>query len=545
MRIADVLPLSPLQQGLLFHATAAQAGDDLYAVQQGITVTGPLDPLRLRDAVHTVISRHPHLAARFSQKFGEPVQIIPADAEPGWHYVELDVANGVDVDKYIRELGAAERAAVCALAEPPAFRVALIRTAPDRHRLVLTNHHIVMDGWSLPILLDEIFASYYGQWLPPPAPYRSFVNWLGGRGHEAALAAWREVLAGFDAPTLVGPPDRLTLGPRVVESFRVPEEVTRALGELARSHRTTLSTVMQGAFAQLLCLLTGRHDVVFGTAVSGRPAELAGAESMVGLFINTVPVRANVAPTTTSADLIEQLQSSYNDTLEHQHVALSEIHRITGQDKLFDALFVYENYPIDAATMSGNHELSIGEVTNREYNHYPLTVQAQPGPELGLRVEYDTDVFDADSIKALIERLQRVLMLMTTDPGRALSSLDLLGADEHARLDEFGNRSVLAQPSRSMSLPALFAAQVARAPEATALSFEGRHMTYRELDATANRLAHLLVGRGAGPGHYVALLFGRSPDAIVTTLAVLKTGAAYLPIAPPMPAARIQFLLES
>src|ERR1700742_3761255 len=257
MRIADVLPLSPLQQGLLFHATAAQAGDDLYAVQQGITVTGPLDPLRLRDAVHTVISRHPHLAARFSQKFGEPVQIIPADAEPGWHYVELDVANGVDVDKYIRELCADERAAVCQLADEPAFRVALIRTAPDRHRLVLTNHHIVMDGWSLPILLGEIFASYYGQWLPAPAPYRSFVTWLTGRDRVAAQAAWSEVLDGFDTPSLVGPPDRLALGGRVVESFRVPEEASRALNELARARRTTVSTVLQAGFAQLLCWLTG------------------------------------------------------------------------------------------------------------------------------------------------------------------------------------------------------------------------------------------------------------------------------------------------
>src|SRR6202000_312240 len=212
MRIADVLPLSPLQQGLLFHATAAQAGDDLYAVQQGITVTGPLDPLRLRDAVHTVISRHPHLAARFSQKFGEPVQIIPADAEPGWHYVELDVANGVDVDKYIRELCADERAAVCQLADEPAFRVALIRTAPDRHRLVLTNHHIVIDGWSLPILLGEIFASYHGQQLPAPVPYRRFGTWLADRDLDAAHAAWRQAFAGFDTATLVAPARRSAPG---------------------------------------------------------------------------------------------------------------------------------------------------------------------------------------------------------------------------------------------------------------------------------------------------------------------------------------------
>ena len=190
-------------------------------------------------------------------------------------------------------------------------------------------------------------------------------------------------------------PHRLGLGQRGVESFRVPEQTTRALGELARSRHTTVNTVLQGAFAQLLCGLTGQQDVAFGTTVSGRPAEVAGAESMVGLLINTVPVRATITAATTTADLLDQLQRAHNDTLEHQHLALSEIHRITGQDQLFDTLFVYENYPVDTAALSGDHELAITEFTSRESTHYPLTVAAPPGDELGLRVEYDTDVFDA------------------------------------------------------------------------------------------------------------------------------------------------------
>ena len=319
--IADVLPLTPLQQGLLFHAGTAQASDDVYAVQLDITLSGPLDSRRLRDAVHTVINRHPHLAARFCPQFDEPVQIIPADPVTPWRCDDLLS------EEQIQRVCAEERAAVCELADEPAVRVALIRTGEDRHRFVLTNHHIVMDGWSLPILLSEIFASYYGQRLPTPAPYRSFVTWLAGRDLDAAHAAWREVLAGFDTPTLVGPPARLGLGARGVASFRVPEETTRALSELARSHHTTVNTVLQAALAQLLMGLTGQHDVAFGTAVSGRPAEVAGADSMVGLLINTVPVRATITAATTTADLLEQLQGAHNDTLEHQHLALSEIHR--------------------------------------------------------------------------------------------------------------------------------------------------------------------------------------------------------------------------
>ncbi|HTQ21550.1 condensation domain-containing protein, partial [Mycobacterium sp.] len=440
-RIADVLPLTPLQQGLLFHASTAAGDDDVYAVQLDFTVTGALDPHRLRDAMQTVVARHPNLVARFCQQFDEPVQIIPADPEMAWRYLQLDG----DPDERIRRLCAVERAAVYDLAEQPAFRVALTRTAPGRHRLVLTIHHIVLDGWSLPILLAEIFASFNGHQLPAPSvSYRTFLTWLADRDLDAARAAWRAVFAGFDTPTLVSPRQRLGLGTRGVQSFRVSAEITRALGELARSRHTTVNIVLQSAWAQLLCWLTGHHDVAFGTTVSGRPAELAGAESMVGLLINTVPVRARITAETATADLLDQLQSAHNDTLDHQHLALSEMHRITGQDKLFDTLFAYENYPIDTGALSGDHELAITEASIREYNHYPLTVQAQPGDELGLRVEYDTDVFDAAAIEALVERLRRVLVAMSGDPGRRLSSIDVLEGDERAWLVRVGNWGVLA-----------------------------------------------------------------------------------------------------
>jgi hypothetical protein len=444
-RVADILPLTPLQQGLLFHANIAHSsGDDVYAVQLEITLSGRLDPHRLREAVHTVVTRHPNLVARFCERFDEPVQIIPADPVVPWRYVELD---GGDVEEQIARVCAAERAAVCDLADQPAFRVALIRIAPDQHRFVLTNHHIVLDGWSLPILLGEVFASYYGQRLAAAVSYRRFVSWLAGRDVDAARAAWGEVLAGFEAPILVGPPDRLGLGRRDVAAFRVPEQTTRALGELARSCHTTVSTVLQGAWARLLMSLTGQHDVAFGAVVSGRPAELAGAESMVGLLINTVPVRASITPATTTTELLDQLHNAHNHTLEHQHLALSDIHRISGQERLFDTVFVYENYPTDAAALSSIDGLAITEFTNRDYYHYPLAVQAVPGRELDLRVQYRTDVFDATSIEAMIERFKRILVAMTTDPTQPLSSIDLLDEAEHTRLDGWGNRAVLTPPA--------------------------------------------------------------------------------------------------
>ncbi|MEE2853537.1 MAG: condensation domain-containing protein, partial [Actinomycetota bacterium] len=440
-RIADVLPLTPLQQGLLFHARAAQrTGDDVYAVQLGITVSGPLDPDRLRDAVQIVIQRHPHLAARYLEHFDQPVQVIPADPGVPWRYAELKAG---DVEQWVEWLCAAERAAVCALTDEPPVRVALIRTAPEQHRIVLTNHHIALDGWSLPLLLAEIFAGYQGQRLPAPVPYRRFVSWLAERDLEAARAAWGAVLAGFEVPTLVGPADRVGQGCRGVASYRVSEHITGAISELARAQHTTVNTVLQAAWAQLLAGLTGQHDVAFGAVVSGRPAEVPGADAMVGLLINTVPVRANLTTTTTTTDLLDQLQHAHAKTVEHQHLALNEIHRITGHGQLFDTVFVYENYPTEAAALVGADGLTASELNIHDCYHYPLTIQAGPGRELNLRVQYRTDLFAIAEIEAVVERFTRMLAAMTADPALPLMSLN--PTDGNGR--SWGSGAVLTQPA--------------------------------------------------------------------------------------------------
>ena len=436
-RIADILPLTPLQQGLLFHAATAHDRDDLYRVQFTLTVTGPLDPQRLRDAIRIVVTRHPHLAARFVwQHLDQPVQIIATDPILPWRYVELTDTGEGQAAELIERLCADERAAVSDLATESAFRAVLIRTAPHQHRLVLTCHHIVVDGWSVPIALREIFASYHHQQLPVAGPYRRFVTWLATRNHDAARAAWREALAGFTTPTLLNPTDTLGLAPREVTSYRIPAATTQAISELARAHHTTINTVLQAAWALLLTALTGHHDVILGAVVSGRPAEIAGIESMIGLFINTVPVRATITATTTTTDLLDQLHRAHNGTVEHQHLALSEIHRITGHARLFDTVVVYENYPIDTAGPLTDRELTLTDITTHDHYHYPLAVQAIPGDELNLLVQFNTAVFDAASITELIARLHKALTAMTDEPVRPLSSINLLGDDRPARLDQ-------------------------------------------------------------------------------------------------------------
>jgi acyl carrier protein len=399
---------------------AHSSGDDVYAVQMSVTLNGRLDPNRLHEAVQAVVQRHPNLVARFCDQFGEPVQVIPADPVVPWQYIDLNSASA-DFAEQIAQLCTAERGAVCDLAEQKAFRAMLIRIAPDQHQLVLTNHHIVLDGWSVSVLLQEVFAGYYGQRLPPAVPYRRFISWLASQDTQDARSAWREALAGFDTPTLVGPRDRLGLGPRNVASHRVSTATTLALNELARSHHTTVSTVLHAAWSQLLMSMTGQSDIAFGVVVAGRPTDLAGVDSMVGLLINTVPQRVSISPDTTTADLLDQLQNGRSRTFEQEHLGLNEIHRVTGHSALFDTVFVYENYPTDTSLLSGADGLSVTDVTSRDYYHYPLTIQALPGSELDLRIQYRTDVFDDNTIARLIGELDRALVTMATNPGQSLA----------------------------------------------------------------------------------------------------------------------------
>ncbi|WP_156749945.1 AMP-binding protein, partial [Mycobacterium sp. E2479] len=217
---------------------------------------------------------------------------------------------------------------------------------------------------------------------------------------------------------------------------------------------------------------------------------------------------------------------------------------LTGHDQLFDTLLVFENYPVDTAALSGGHELSISDATTHEHTHYPMTVQVQPGRELNLRIEYDTDLFTPTTIDTLITRFEQILLAMTSDPTRALSSIDVLDQPEHTHLNQLGNRATLTRPPGSaVSVPVVFGEQLARTPDAVALTYGQRSWTYRELDQASNRLAHLLTDHGAGPGQCVALLLPRCAEAITAVLAVLKTGAAYIPIDPALPMARIGLML--
>ncbi|MER6156419.1 amino acid adenylation domain-containing protein [Streptomyces sp. NPDC001868] len=547
--VEELLPLTPLQQGFFFHSLTGGDGDgngDTYVVQQVLDLAGPVDGSVLRRAAQGLLDRHAPLRAAFRQRpDGTPVQIITRDAELPWREVDLSSQDGGVRESLGDAVAADERAHGFDLAAPPLLRCALVRLGEERSRLILTFHHIVADGWSLPVLHRELMA-FYGTdapALPEVAPYRGFLRRLAGQDRDAARDAWLDALAGLDEPTrLVGDPaDTAPVRPEHVR-VELSERTTARLTERAREHGVTLGTVVQGAWGLLLGRLTGRDDVVFGTTVSGRDGEVEGIASMVGLFINTLPTRFRWAPREYLGTLLVRLQEEQARLLDHQHLGLAEIQRLTGHagsGELFDTLVVFENYPAETDLRDASGTVRITGDAFHDAVHYPLALVVKPGRRLDLRLKHHAERLDGDTVRALGDRLARVLEAIAEAPDRTAASVDLLSPDEALDAHPTGEQRLVPETT----LAEVFAAQVARTPDATAVVFEGERLSYAELDARAEELAGRLRGRGARPGAFVAVAVPRSAELMVALLGVLKSGAAYLPVDLDYPADRVVHML--
>jgi amino acid adenylation domain-containing protein/non-ribosomal peptide synthase protein (TIGR01720 family) len=533
--IEEVLPLTPLQEGLLFHASLDDAEPDLYTMRLVLDIDGPLDVDALSRAGRALLVRHPTLRAGFRHGGGaRPLQFVPREPDFPLRHVDLRAEPG-DLDVVTD----AESRHRFDLARPPLLRATVITTADTRHRLVLCNHHILLDGWSGPLLVRELFELYHDEHadLPAVTPFRSYLAWLRRQDTAAAHDAWAANLDGLAEPTLLAP-DAPPVGQPDRASRQLSAAATARLTAAARARGLTLATVLQGAWGMLLATLTGKDDVVFGATVSGRPAELPGVERMIGLFLNTLPVRVRFTPGESLAAVLARLQDEQRALLAHQHLGLAEVQRIAGHGTLFDTLTVFENFPMDPAGLALPGGLSIVDVESSDATHYPLTLFGIPGDELEVRLSYRPDLFDAEHVGTLLDRLVRILDTDLTTP---VSQLDLLSAAERDRVLVDWNRTDL--PGEPDVVARAFAAVVERCHDAPAVRDGEGWLSYLDLDTRANRLARLLISRGAGPERFVAVAVPRSVDMLVAVLAVLKSGAAYVPVDPGYPTARIRLML--
>ncbi|OZG26277.1 non-ribosomal peptide synthetase [Williamsia sp. 1138] len=541
--IEDVLALSPLQEGLFSLSKIAGDDLDLYSMQFIVEINGPVDVALLRRSVEAIFERHPNLRVSFYDRdIPTPVQIVPSWVDVPWSERDADPAE-------FDAIAESERRRNFDLSSGPALRVVLVKFTGGRRRLLITAHHILMDGWAVAIFFQELLAVYEAGGestsLPAPRPYRDYIGWLAAQDSVAATEAWATYLRRLSAPLMlaegaVTPADAV---PRRTRVQLDPDDTAR-LTTWARTNGITINTAVQFAWAVVLGRLTDRRDVVFGTTISGRPDSLPGAETMIGLFINTVPSVVDIDPAGTVLGLCRGLQRESATMRELGFLSLSAVQRAGGRGSLFDTLFVFENAPIGAVT----EPISTGDgarflpVAMESLAHYPLTIAAYL---LGEHLVVMTEAIDGALPHLPPDEIaERILLVLRQLPDAANSGPDHLEvrlADE-VIADEPPASATDAVPSGTIA--DIFARQVAATPEAPALTSTHRDYTYAELHDDVMRLANEMADRGAGPESVVAVALDRSADSIVAIFAALSAGVAYVPIDVSLPESRIGSILR-
>ncbi|MEV0063903.1 amino acid adenylation domain-containing protein [Nocardia sp. NPDC050718] len=591
--VADVWPLSPLQQGLLFHTRLAAGHTDKYIVQSEFALAGPVDLDRLQTAATALVRRHAALRTAFVTTANAAVQVVLDEVEVPWRVLDADPAD-------CAALAAAELACPFDPEQPPLLRFLCLRRGPDDVRLIVTNHHLVLDGWSMPLLLGDLLALYDGTApLGEPEPYRHYLEWLVRQDLAAARAAWTDALAGLSGPTLVTAARvQRTHGAEPVDlrvAVPLAPDTTAAL-DRHRAAGITTNTVVQAAWALLLAELTGHTDVVFGATVSGRPAELPGADRIVGMLVNTLPVRVALIPDEPVGALLARVQREQGALVDRHMVGLNEIQSAAGLGPLFDTGMVFESYPMDAESLraaSDQARLRVTDFHGRDGTHYPLCLAAHDRGDLRLTLTCSDRYFDDTEATALAHRLARIVARLA-DPATPVAAVrgiegaevvrtrprpiqllpELLAAGagaggvavigsavaheipvsrresgqdsgqfETGTRDGSGQGRAVVGHGLSAGRGAVESAAVATRP-GSSFGSGVAELEYVELDDRSNRLARTLIDAGAGPESAVLIALPRSPEWLVAVWAVAKAGAAFVPVDVEHPAERIAAVAE-
>ncbi|MFP2895289.1 amino acid adenylation domain-containing protein, partial [Corallococcus sp. 4LFB] len=553
--IEDVYPLSPTQQGMLFHARLSP-DSAVYFEQLSWTVASPLDLTAFLEAWRACIRLHPILRSSFHwEGLESPLQVVHADVALPFEELDWRGLSTAEQQARFEQLLREDKRRGLDLRRAPLIRLTAVQLGEASVRFLWSHHHLLVDGWSLGLLIKEVFSLYdllrsgaKPEHASRPA-FREYIDWLSQRDDSTDEAWWRTYLKGFTSPTPL-PLDTRASRPQATARQHtweqsLPAEVSTSLQSFAREHQLTLPTLAFAAWALVLARASGSRDVVFGNTVAGRPPELPGAESMVGVFINTLPVRVRL-PSSTSQVLpwLRELQAQHLDLRQHEHAALVQVQTWSDVPRgtpLFESLLVFENYPLDASLLGPDASVVLRDIHAVEATHYPLTLSVMPGGSTRLRAVYDVARFEDADLQRLMSHWSQALVSLTTHA--RLDEVSLLSEQERRQVLVDFNADT-AERAPEACIHHLFEQQALLRPDAIAVEFGEQRLTYRELDARANQLAWVLRAQGVGPDSLVALCLERSVELILSLLAILKAGGAYLPLDAAYPAQRLALMLE-
>ncbi|HTC94926.1 MAG TPA: amino acid adenylation domain-containing protein, partial [Terriglobales bacterium] len=547
-------PLSPMQQGMLFHTLYAPELSE-YFRQVSFVIDGDVDVNALQAAWQKVIDRHSILrSAFFWPENADPVQVVQRNVPGAWQILDWRDRSEVEQRQSLQSFLEEDQKKGFTLTQAPLMRCALMQSGARKHIFVWSFHHLVLDGWSASRLMGEVFAWYDAYWhgtairLQQPAPYREYILWLQQQDLSKAEKYWRNYLKGIASPTPLGVDTTVSVGQRKYEELRgtLSSRMTSQLRAWAQQNGLTLNTVMQGAWALLLGRYSGESEVLFGATVSGRPPEIAGVDSMVGVLINTLPVRVSLAYEGCLVDWLQKLQGEQAEAREYEYSPLVEVHgwsEIPRSQPLFESIMVFENYPVAGSIQSQDQQLSISEVTSFERTNYPLTVMVCFGTEVSILMDYDSSRFDSTAIARMLRHYQNLLEELLRTPDRTPATLPLLGAEERRQVVEEWNTTGMEYDEQA-SIPDLVGEQAKRRPQAVAVRCGEEVLSYQELEQRSNRLARRLRKLGVGREQLVGICVERSVRMVVGLLGIMKAGAAYVPLDPSFPAERLRYMLE-
>ena len=552
--IEAIYPLTPVQEGILFHTLYAP-GSPLYFQQYTCVIHGELDTESFQRSWQVVIERHPMLRSLLTWEGRKrPLQIVRSRVTPEWRVEDWSTDTAEGQAARLEEFLEQDRERGFDFEVAPLTRFTLIRTDEEAYQFVWSHHHIVLDGWSLGIVLGELFQGYESPVtgrqpnLPAPPDYRAFVAWSRRQDASAAEEYWRQQLSGFKNATSLRITREEPASPWAERhrevAIQLPRIATTQLVDFARRHGLTLNTVLRGAWAIVLSRYSGNDDVVFGTTFAGRPPELDGSLEMVGLFINTLPVRVRVPKDAPLVDWLHEIQQQQVRAVPFETTPLIDVQGWSDVPKgqpLFQTLLVFENVPAHTAE---DGSIRVTQSRYLQRSNYPLAVLVMPGEELELIMVYDADRFDGSLISRMAGQLARVLEAMAGAPRASVVDLPFL---PEAEADEILRRwnDTDTEYASELTVTTLIEETIRRLPDAQAVTGAGASLSYRQLAERADTIARHLHAHGVGPNVRVAICLDRSPGMVAAILGVLRAGGAYVPIDPKAPAPRRQFIIEN
>ena len=558
-QIEDIYPLSPMQQGMLFHSLyASQNG--VYFQQLNCRLTGELNLQAFTHSWQAIIDRHATLRTGFDwESADEPVQIVYKEVplslvEHDWRHLSPS-----QQEEALEQLLNEDETRGFDLDAPPLMRFTLIRLEERIYQMIWSHHHLLMDGWCFPLLLGEFFALYashaagFSFSLPQPRPYRDYIAWLQHQDQTQSISFWQNYLQGFNQPTVLTNESGITHNPdsHSVEHhnelrIRLSRKTTAAIQAFAQQYRVTANTFIQGIWALLLSRYSQSLDVVFGTITSGRPPELLGVERMIGLFINTLPTRIKISSHSTFCQWLQTIQAQQLEARQYEYTPLAQVQSWSDVEAgvpLFESILIFENYPsIDEERKKQKLDLRLEIIRASEKTNYPLALIAVIKEKLSLKFVYDSDRFSSAFISHLLDQMELLIHHVLQNPEKKLINLDFLTAVEKQAFVEWNN-TALAYP-QNVCLHTLIEQQVKQSPASIAVVAHEVHLTYAQLEHKANQLSHTLRRYGVKEEVRVAICLNRSPEMLIAILAILKAGGVYVPIEPHYPPSRIKFILQ-